>query len=226
MSIAESGDGLTSSEDEGSVGLQPSGVVTTAATDPELTAIIGRAVVSIGVEVNRPPSSEPSRLDDWFLGVGRGSQPPSAPVPFSPEVHEELTNLWMAPFMARSRSSVSSVLTTLDGGAARGYAGIPQMERERSRWQLWPRNAATWKNRPRLPSKACKLTATLKAKAYSAVGQPASALHAMAILQVHQTKVLKQMHKGSSDPGLMQELHTATDFTLRVTKVHHGAPRA
>ncbi len=59
MSIAASGDGLTSSEDEGAVGLPPSGVVATAAPDPEL---------------NRPPSPEPSRLDDWFLGAGRGSQ--------------------------------------------------------------------------------------------------------------------------------------------------------
>ncbi len=36
----------------------------------------------------------------------------------------------MAPFTARSLLSVSSVLTTLDGGAARGYAGIPQVENE------------------------------------------------------------------------------------------------
>ncbi len=84
---------------------------------------------------------------------------------------------------------------------------------------LCPRNAATWRNRPRLPSKACKLTAALVAKAYSAAGQAASALHAMAILQVHQAKALKQMHEGSSDPGLMQELRTATDFALRATKV-------
>ncbi len=41
----------------------------------------------------------------------------------------------------------------------------------------------------------------------------------MAILQVHQAKVLKQVHEGSTDPGLMQELHTATDFALRATKV-------
>ncbi len=56
MSITASGDGFTSSEDEGAVG---------------------------------PPSPEPSRLDDWFLGAGRGSQPvrpPNAPpfVPFTP----------------------------------------------------------------------------------------------------------------------------------------------
>ncbi len=158
MSIAASGDGFTSSEDEGAVGLPPSGVVATAAPDPELTAMLARAAVSIGLEVNRPPSPEPSRLDDWFLGAGRGSQPRPAPVPFFPEVHEELTSSWMAPFTARSRSSASSVLTTLDGGVARGYVGIPQVERAVA-VHLCPRNAATWRNRPRLPSKACKLRA-------------------------------------------------------------------
>ncbi len=172
MSIAASGDGFTSSEDEGAVRLPPSGVVATAAPDPELTAMLARAAVSIGLEVNRPPSPEPSRLDDWFLTAGRGSQPRPAPVPFFPEVHEELTSSWMAPFTARSRSSASSVLTTLDGGVARGYAGIPQVERAVA-VHLCPRNAATWRNRPRLPSKACKLTAALAAKAYSAAGQAA-----------------------------------------------------
>ncbi len=105
MSIAASGDGFTSSEDEGAVGLPPSGVVATAAPDPELTAMLARAAMSIRLEVNRPPSPEPSRLVDWFLGAGSGSQPRPAPVPFFPEVHEELTKSWMAPFTARSRSS-------------------------------------------------------------------------------------------------------------------------
>ncbi len=41
----------------------------------------------------------------------------------------------------------------------------------------------------------------------------------MAILQVHQAKALKQVHKGSTNPGLMQELRSATDFALRATKV-------
>ncbi len=139
-------------------------------------------------------------------------------MPFFPEVHEELTKSWMAPFTARIPSSASSILITLDGGVARGYAGIPQVERAIA-VHLCPRNAATWRNRPRLPSKACKLTAALAAKAYSAAGQAASALHVMAILQVHQAKALKQVHEGSTDPGLMQELRTATDFALRATKV-------
>ncbi len=108
----------------------------------------------------------------------------------------------MAPFMARSRSSASSILTTIDGGAARGYVRIPQVERAIA-VHLCPRNTATWRNRPCLPSKACKLTAAPAAKAYSAAGQAASAQHAMAILQVHQAKALKQVHEGSTDPGLM-----------------------
>ncbi len=165
--------------------------------DPELTAMLAREAVSIGLEVNR--ATWASRLDDWFLVAGR-SQPRPAPVPFFPEVHEELTKSWMAAFTARSPSSASSILTTLDGGVARGYAGIPQVERAIA-VHLCPWNAATWRNRPRLPSKACKMTTALAAKVYSAAGQAASALHAMAILQVHQAKALKQVHEGSTDPG-------------------------
>ncbi len=57
MSITVSGNGFTSSEDEGALGLPPSGDVATAAPDPELTAMLARAAVSIGLEVNRPPQS-------------------------------------------------------------------------------------------------------------------------------------------------------------------------
>ncbi len=96
----------------------------------------------------------------------------------------------MAPFTARSRSSASSIITTLDGGAARGYVGIPQVERVIT-VHLCPQ--------ARLAFKAYKLTAALAAKA---VGQAASALHTMAILLVHQAKALKQVHEGSTDPGV------------------------
>ncbi len=42
MSIAASGDGFTSSEDEGAAGLPPLCVVDTAAPDPELMAMLAR----------------------------------------------------------------------------------------------------------------------------------------------------------------------------------------
>ncbi len=37
--------------------------------------------------------------------------------------------------------------------------------------------------------------------AYGACGEAASALHAMALLQVHQDKAIKVLHKGGHDPG-------------------------
>ncbi|KAL0152401.1 hypothetical protein M9458_052124, partial [Cirrhinus mrigala] len=44
-------------------------------------------------------------------------------------------------------------------------------------------------------------------------------MHAMAILQVYQAKVLKDLHKGVPDPELLQEMRSATDYALRATKV-------
>lgn len=39
-------------------------------------------------------------------------------------------------------------------------------------------------------------------------------LHAMAILQVHQAKVLKDLHEGRSDPETMQELQGMQDVCV------------
>ncbi len=211
ISITASGDELGSGEDD-LAALPPSGRVALPESDPELTAMLSRAAESIGLHYRRPPSPERSRLDDWFLGVqAERRQPP--PVPFFPEVHEEVTRSWKAPFSARNRPSTSSVLTTLDGGAAQGYVEVPPVER------LCPQGAAAWRGNPRLPSRACMFSSALTAKAYGAAGQAASALHAMALLQVHQAKALKQLHEGDADPGVLQELRTATDLALRATKV-------
>lgn len=94
-------------------------------------------------------------------------------MPLFPEVHKELNKTWKAPYTAWSHL-ISFFLTTLNGVAARGYVVC-----------------STRRNHPRIPSKACKLTSALATKAYSAAGQAISALHAMAILQVHQPKALK-----------------------------------
>lgn len=46
--------------------------------------------------------------------------------------------------------------------------------------------------------------------------------HAMAILQFHQAKALKELPLGSPDPGLMQELHSAmTDRPMKVVQEFH-----
>ncbi len=211
ISITASGDELGSGEDD-SAALPPSGRVAMPESDPELTAMLSRATESIGLLYRlKTPSPECSRLDDWFLGPqAKHRQPP--PVPFFPEVHEEVTRSWRAPFSARNRPSASSILTTLDGGAAQGYVEIPPV-------RLCPQGAAAWRGNPHLPSRACRFSSALTAKAYGAAGQAASALHAMALLQVHQAKALKQLHEGDADPGVLQELRTATDLALMATKV-------
>lgn len=144
--------------------------------------------------------------------------PRHAPVPFFTEVHEELTKLWRAPFTAWSHFTSSSTLTALDSGMARGYMDIPQVDHVVA-VHLCLQNAATWRNLPRLPSRACKFTSSLPAKAYRAAGLAASGLHAMVILQIHQAEALKQLRKDISKLGLMQELRSATNFALRVMKV-------
>ncbi len=218
MSIATLEGESDQSGDDGSVPLPPSGRSAVPDSDPEMVAMLARAAESVGLEWRPPPCPEPSRLDDWFLGVARaGSQGPT-PVPFFPEVHDELTGTWTAPFTARNRSSGSSSLATLDGGAARGYTEVPPVERSVA-MQLCPRTASTWRGNPLLPSRACRHSSALTGSAYAACGEAASALHAMALLQVHQAKALRDLHEGGHDPGVLSELRTATDLALQATKV-------
>ncbi len=61
--------------------------------------------------------------------IGYSERDAAHNVPFFPEVYEQLTKSWMAPLTARIRLSAFSILTTLDDGAAKGYAGIPQVEK-------------------------------------------------------------------------------------------------
>ncbi len=170
MSIAASEGESDQSGDDGSVPtVAPFGRSTVPDSDPEMVAMLARAAESVGLEWRPPPCPEPSRLDDWFLGVARaGSQGPT-PVPFFPEVHDELTGTWTAPFTARNRSSGSSSLATHDGGAARGYTEVPPVERSVA-MQLCPRTASTWRGNPLLPSRACRHSSALTGSAYAACG--------------------------------------------------------
>ncbi len=121
-------------------------------------------------------------------------------------------------FSAQNRLSTSSVLSTLDGGEAQWHVEIPPVEGAIA-MQLCPQSATVWRSNPSLLSRACKFSSALTSKAYSAAGQAASALHAMAPLQIHQAKALKQLHEGAADSGVLQELRTATDLALGATKV-------
>ncbi len=70
--------------------------------------------------------------------------------------------------------------------------------------QLCPNTTATWHGNRLLPSRACRYLSALTGSAYAACGEPASALHAMALLQVHQAKALKDLHEGGARPRSSQ----------------------
>ncbi len=108
--------------------------------------------------------------------------------------------------------------TTLDGGAALGYTGIPSLERSLD-MQLCPTTATTLRGEPCLPSWACKYSSGLTGSAYRACGEMPSALDTMALLQVHQAKALRDLHKGDNNLAVLHELCAEMDLVLRGMKV-------
>lgn len=72
--------------------------------------------------------------------------------------------------------------------------------------QLCPTAASTLWDVPCLPSPACGHSSGLTGSAYRSCGEAASALHAMALLQVHQAKALRDLHEGGHDLTVLHEL--------------------
>lgn len=88
------------SDAEESAGLPPSGAVAQSVSDAKLAAMLAQVGANIGKSGILLPVPSVSWVDDWYLGSECDSQLCPAPVPFFPEVHEELTRLWRAPFTA------------------------------------------------------------------------------------------------------------------------------
>ncbi|XP_059360387.1 taste receptor type 1 member 1-like [Carassius carassius] len=164
-----------------------------------------------------PPPEGPtrSRLDEWYL-PGRRQAPRQRSAPFFPEVHDELTKSWRAPYSAHLRTS-SAALSSVDGSQEKGYEQLPPLD-EAVASHLCPPAAVGWKNKRALPSKLCRTTSAMAGRAYTSAGQAASALHTMAILKVFQAKLLHSLDESSpSDPAFC-DLRSATDLALRATK--------
>ncbi len=90
-------------------------------SDLEVTDMLSRATERVGLEWRKPPCPEPSRLDDWFLGVACAGS--LVLVPLSRTCMRSL-QVVDGTFYCQKRPANSSSLTTL-GGAARGYGGPP-----------------------------------------------------------------------------------------------------
>ncbi len=203
LSITASGDELGSGEDD-SAALPPSGRVALPESDPELTAMLSRAAESIGLHYRRPPSPERSRLDDWFLRAQAERWQPPPGFRSSRKCMRRWLGLGRHLFLPEAGLVPPPSSPPSTAERPRGMWRSPQSSAPLP-CSFARRGAAAWRGNPRLPSRACKFSSALTAKAYGAAGQAAPALHAMALLQVHQAKALKQLHEGDADPGVLQE---------------------
>ncbi|ROL44132.1 hypothetical protein DPX16_15625 [Anabarilius grahami] len=174
------------------------------------------ARVKTSSSLKKPEEPSRSRLDEWFL-PGRRQAPRQRSAPFFPEVHEELTKSWRAPYSARLHTTHRSALTTVDGSEEKGYEHLPPLD-EAVAAHPCPPAAVGWKTKRALPSKPCRTTSTLAGRAYTSAGQAASALHTMAIFQVFQAKLLRSLDESGIDAPAFRDLRSATDLALRATK--------
>ncbi len=127
-------------------------------SDLEVTAMLFRATERVGLEWRKPPCPEPSRLDDWFLGVAcAGSQRP-APGASLPDVHEGLTGrgrhlLLPETDLLTPPPSPPSVLQL-------GVTGVPPVERSVA-MQVCPYTVSTRQGKPCLLFRACRYSSGL-----------------------------------------------------------------
>ncbi len=185
-------------------------------SDLEVTAMLSRATERVGLEWRKPPCPEPSRLDDWFLGVAcAGSQRP-APGASLPDVNEGLTGRGRHLFTARNQPANSSSLTTL-GGAARGYGGPPRWSGQlRCKCVL---TVSTRQGKPCLLFRACRYSSGLIRRGLCGLWRCCLHLMLRRYCRFFRLKALRDMHGGGYDLEVLKKLRTAPDLALRATKV-------
>ncbi len=119
--------------------------------DEELIRVMTKAVNELRLEWSPPEEPSRSRLDEWFL-PGHHQALCQRSYPFFPEVHDELTKLWHAPYSSRIRPSASVALTSIDGDEEKGYEHLPPLDKSVAT-HLCPPTAIGWKARASNPSK-------------------------------------------------------------------------
>ncbi len=154
--------------------------------------------------LNPPEEPAKSKLDYWYFRSSCHQVDTRTSVPFFPDA-------WSAPKSARVHSATQAMFSQVNGAEAHGYVRMPPVE-ETVAAHLCPASAKTMDSDISLPSKPCRLTAHLASKAYSSAGEGASALHAMAVLQVFQAKLLQSLEGGTASPEAVNVLRAATDF--------------
>ncbi len=175
---------ISASEKEDWAGSEPDHLDSSEPSDlqEELMRVLSKAVQELELTWSPPEEPVRSKLDSWYFRSTRKADS-RASVPFFPDVHEQLVKSWSAPQSAHVHSNTQAIFSHVDGAEAHGYVRSPPVEETIAAY-LCPAAAKTLGSDFSLPSKPCRTTAHLANKAYASDGEAASALHAMAVLQV------------------------------------------
>ncbi len=159
----------------------------------ELLGMVTRAVDKLGLdwEAEAVKAQSQSKLDDSFLTC-RASALPHKPLPFFPDIHQEVSRSWKQPFSACITNAAAVDFATITDMVGHGYATMTPVE-ETLAEHLAPNSATAWKSLPLLPSKPCRVKSSLVRESYSAAGQT---LHSMAVFQAYQVELLKELDEG------------------------------
>ncbi|KAA0702469.1 hypothetical protein E1301_Tti018957 [Triplophysa tibetana] len=109
-----------------------------------------------------PEQPAKNRLDICCLQSARQAAPFQRPMPFFPEVHDEISHSWCCPYSTRIQPMGSYMFHAVDGADRVGYLKPPPIE-EAFSTHLCPA-ARGWISTPLLPSEPCRTTNLLAEK--------------------------------------------------------------
>ncbi len=173
-------------------------------SDLEVTAMLSRATERVGLEWRKPPCPEPSRLDDWFLGVAcAGSQRP-APGASLPDVHEELTG--RGRHLLLPETDLLTPPPSPPSVVQLGVTGVPPVEQSVV-MQVCPYTVSTRQGKPCLLFRACRYSSGLIRRGLCDLWRCCLHLMLRRYCRFFRLKALRDMHGGGHDPDVLKELH-------------------
>ncbi len=176
-------------------------------SDLEVTAMFSRAAERVGLEWRKPPCPEPSRLDDWFLGVAcAGSQRP-APGASLPDVHVELTG--RGRHLLLPETDLLTPPPSPPSVVQLGVTGVSPVERTVA-MQVCPYTASTRQGKPCL-FRACRYSSGLIWRGLCGLWRCCLHLTLRRYCRFFRLKALRGMHGGGHDPEVLKELCTAPE---------------
>ncbi len=126
-------------------------------------------------------------------------------LPFLPDLHTEVEKEWKKPFSSRIHRFQRTSYANITGMRENGYERMAPVEETLASYLSMGETPSL--KVPSLPSMPVQATSRLNGRAYAAAGQAVASLHTMAVLQVYQADLLKDLDSGQGlSPDEVAEL--------------------